>query len=110
MWTQVGACPKCGAPIYAPSVWHGVLPPPPHHSCGCNGGLTTSFTTSTDTTPAKARGEQADAVIDALVEVVYDLRRAIESEATQRSGDDEQILAMLHDLDSRLPPDRGRWG
>ena len=32
----VGSCPKCGAPIYAPSVWHGTLPPPSHHTCGCH--------------------------------------------------------------------------
>jgi len=34
-WTQVGTCPKCGAPMYVPMVWHGVLPPTPRRSCGC---------------------------------------------------------------------------
>ena len=33
--TQVGACPRCGAPIYAPVVWHGITPPPSEHTCGC---------------------------------------------------------------------------
>ncbi len=36
MYTQVGQCPKCGAPVYAPSVWGGVLPPPSHRTCGCS--------------------------------------------------------------------------
>ena len=35
MNTKVGSCPKCGAPIYAPTVWHGILPPPPIYTCGC---------------------------------------------------------------------------
>lgn len=35
MWTQVGSCPGCGAPIYVPTVWHGVTPPPPHYTCEC---------------------------------------------------------------------------
>ena len=35
-YTQVGACPQCGAPIYQPSVWMGILPPPNTYSCGCS--------------------------------------------------------------------------
>jgi hypothetical protein len=30
-----GHCGKCGAPYYAPSVWHGVLPPAPQPTCAC---------------------------------------------------------------------------
>jgi len=36
MYTQVGQCPKCGSPIYAPSSWMGVTPPPSKYSCSCN--------------------------------------------------------------------------
>lgn len=35
---QVGSCPKCGAPIYSPSVWHGITPPPVTYTCSCNNG------------------------------------------------------------------------
>lgn len=35
MWTIVSHCPKCGAPIYVPMIWHGVIPPPPEYSCTC---------------------------------------------------------------------------
>ena len=35
MWTTVGYCPRCGAPIYAPAVWWSVLPPPVTYSCNC---------------------------------------------------------------------------
>jgi len=31
----VGSCPKCGAPIYAPSVWQGITPPPSTYTCMC---------------------------------------------------------------------------
>lgn len=36
IFTAVGACPKCGAPVYAPSAWWGIMPPPSTPSCGCN--------------------------------------------------------------------------
>jgi len=32
---QFVPCPKCGAPIYLPSVWHGITPPPQTPSCNC---------------------------------------------------------------------------
>jgi len=33
---QVSVCPKCGAPIYMPSDWHGELPVPmASHACTC---------------------------------------------------------------------------
>lgn len=35
MFTVVGNCPKCGAPIYSPSVWMGVTPPPVTYTCNC---------------------------------------------------------------------------
>lgn len=34
-YVQVGSCPQCGAPIYSPSVWMSILPPPATHSCAC---------------------------------------------------------------------------
>ena len=30
-----GHCKQCGAPIYTPSVWMGIIPPPNQYSCGC---------------------------------------------------------------------------
>lgn len=34
-YTVAGSCGRCGAPYYVPSVWMGVLPPPPMPSCAC---------------------------------------------------------------------------
>lgn len=34
-FTMISSCPWCGAPIYAPSVWHGITPPPATYSCSC---------------------------------------------------------------------------
>ena len=45
--TQIGNCPKCGAPIYVPSIWHGITPPPPMYTCGCNSSFTTVVTDNT---------------------------------------------------------------
>lgn len=33
--TIIGACPRCGAPIYSPTVWHGITPPPVTYTCVC---------------------------------------------------------------------------
>jgi len=35
MRTIVSNCPKCGAPIYVPTIWHGIIPPPNEYTCGC---------------------------------------------------------------------------
>ena len=45
-WTVVGYCPKCGAPIYAPTVWMGVTPPPVYYTCECAGGNRDQVVTS----------------------------------------------------------------
>ncbi len=45
----VGHCPHCGAPIYSPSSWHGVVPPPATHSCAC--APAARFVTVTSTHP-----------------------------------------------------------
>jgi len=47
MYTVVGHCPKCGAPIYTQTMWLGIYPPPPIYSCSCvphNEGITTTHT------------------------------------------------------------------
>jgi len=36
-FTTVGHCPKCGAPIYSPAIWHGITPPPVSYTCSCHG-------------------------------------------------------------------------
>lgn len=46
---QVGSCPRCGAPVYAESPWHGITPPPSRPSCGCAGGL--GYPSEITTTP-----------------------------------------------------------
>jgi len=49
MHTQVSTCPKCGAPIYVPTIWHGVTPPCPIYSCSCNGSQNIVCTDNTST-------------------------------------------------------------
>ena len=49
MGTQVGQCPRCGAPLYAESPWWGVTLPPVIRTCGCfpqTGVVTTNQTNS----------------------------------------------------------------
>ena len=35
MYTQTGNCPKCGAGVFIPNPWTGIMPPPPTFTCGC---------------------------------------------------------------------------
>lgn len=35
MFSISGHCPHCGAPIYTPMIWQGIIPPPPTYSCNC---------------------------------------------------------------------------
>jgi hypothetical protein len=35
MYQEAGNCTNCGAPYYVAFTWHGILPPPPIHSCNC---------------------------------------------------------------------------
>lgn len=44
MNTQVGSCPKCGAPIYVPTMWHSIMPPPPIYTCSCAGHVNATTT------------------------------------------------------------------
>ena len=46
-YAAVGACPRCGSPIYAQSPWHGVTPPPSIPSCSCFPEQTMTTTTTT---------------------------------------------------------------
>lgn len=46
MYEIVGHCPKCGAPIYAPSMWHGIIPPPSQYSCNCHSNIGTIISQS----------------------------------------------------------------
>jgi hypothetical protein len=50
MWTVIGHCPKCGAPIYVPSSWNSITPPPNTYSCSCNPQPQMEYRTSTEVT------------------------------------------------------------
>ncbi len=49
MFTTVGHCPHCGAPIYAPTFWMGVTPSPSQYTCACVMQPKTVITTTTGT-------------------------------------------------------------
>jgi hypothetical protein len=57
----VGHCPKCGAPIYAPTVWHGITPPPSTYSCSCfSPAQKTVYGTTTNWQPAEKEGSDRE--------------------------------------------------
>lgn len=50
----VGACPRCGAPVYVQSPWWGVIPPPTQYSCTCHHGNFVQYVTTTTGDTRKA--------------------------------------------------------
>jgi hypothetical protein len=58
--TIIGACARCGAPIYTESMWMGITPPPSYHSCTCfpaaRGYTTTTIVIRGDTQGAGGEG------------------------------------------------------
>lgn len=42
MFSIVGSCPKCGAPIYTAGDWLSNTPPPVTYSCACHGASASS--------------------------------------------------------------------
>lgn len=65
MFTVVGSCPKCGCPIYAPTIHHSILPPPSTPTCDCAPRAQTFV--STDTQPH--RGSTARRMPEPQVDV-----------------------------------------
>ena len=55
MYTIVGQCPKCGAPIYVESPWWGVTPPPNKYSCSCGIALQPKIIISDNTTGTEVK-------------------------------------------------------
>lgn len=53
MFTAIGACPRCGAPRWAPGIWHAVTPPPSYPSCGCYSASTMPCTSTSTTDVAE---------------------------------------------------------
>lgn len=48
--TQVGSCPRCGSPIYAPTFYWSILPPPTTKTCSCFPEPRTIITNTTNQT------------------------------------------------------------
>ena len=61
MYTQVGTCPHCGAPIYTYTVWHGITPPPNIYTCNCV--PQPQFGTSTDGTGVVIKNSKIDGYV-----------------------------------------------
>lgn len=47
--TVVGSCPRCGAPIYSPTFYWSVTPPPITKTCSCFPETTRTITTNSTT-------------------------------------------------------------
>ena len=57
MYTSVGTCPTCGAPIWTPTNWMSITPPPIQYSCDCHQSKTHIYTTTGTGTTTGMQGE-----------------------------------------------------
>ena len=46
-YSKISSCPHCGAPIYAPTIWNSITPPPITYSCNCTNQSNQSWHTNT---------------------------------------------------------------
>lgn len=75
-YTQVGSCPKCGAPVYCESPWWGTVPPPSTYTCACYGTGAQQVTTTgvfIDPEVEKTLGIDIDPYVLRLEDVVNDV-------------------------------------
>jgi hypothetical protein len=73
----VGHCPKCGAPVYSPSSWSSVLPPPSTPSCTCSARVEYSAQTT----------DRIGMTIAAAPLTEADVRRIIREELAPSAGE-----------------------
>lgn len=58
-FTQIGSCPKCGMPIWAPLAWSGILPPPSTPTCGCFPTMLATTISNTSEAPDEEKKSMA---------------------------------------------------
>src|SRR5574337_1129285 len=96
-YAQVGSCPRCGAPIYAPHIWHAIVPPPNHYTCGCF-PQTLSYTTNTLTI-----GDPRKKQIKNNKQPLPDMAKAVDSLGDALEGvETDPVKKELSDLRSEL--------
>jgi hypothetical protein len=89
MYTQIGACPKCGAPIYTYSVWHAITPPPSFPTCCCNPGLVDIHTYTTSKVYLNSNEDASGDYVE-LSEIE---KRIVAMYRERISAEDKEILA-----------------
>ena len=123
-YSQIGSCPQCGAPIYVPTVWGGIIPPSPMYSCGCHFKGNMGYQQHTNTmqnpgflfNPTTLQKEKNKKAMEELFEAIEeskqnDLKDATESlkDAFEKNGvlkehtyKEKRLLKQIELLESNL--------
>lgn len=99
-FTQVGSCPRCGAPIYAPMMWHAVVPPPNQYTCGCFPQTLATYTTNT--LSIKKQPGQPPAGLQKAVDSLGDAFEALGPSLPQSPTTEPSVEDQLSELKSEL--------
>jgi len=89
--TVIGQCPRCGAPIYSPMMWHGITPPPAQYSCACFKSDSTVYTTNTSVSEELfPRTPEENSNLHKLVDLqearIHQLEQALEYEKARNEA------------------------
>ena len=68
MYSVVGSCPDCGAPIWVPSTGWGSFPPAPIYSCPCHTSMHRIMVRTGFATPIAFVQDPADRSLQYVVE------------------------------------------
>lgn len=99
-FTQVGTCPRCGAPIYVPMMWHAIVPPPNQYTCACFPQAVVYSTNTISVQPPKKalKGKKLE---DNFKKTVEELGDTLESELG-RDAEIEKLKVELEETKSLL--------
>lgn len=100
-FTQVGTCPRCGAPIYVPMMWHAIVPPPNQYTCACfpQAVVYSTNTISVQPPSKKPTNNKGKKLEDSFKKTVEELGDTLETELG-RDAEIEKLKVELEETKS----------
>ncbi len=106
MYSIASHCMRCGAPIYVPTMWHSISPPPPSFTCSCFPQPTVVTTNNTSVTISPGDVKATTSVVAVSQEEQMEQiklnqmsRAALELQAAMEK---EQVIPTIESLLSKI--------
>lgn len=98
-YVVVDNCLNCGAPVYSPTLWQGIIPPPLTRTCGCH-GWAKSVLSEKSTQPTQTERElitllsdyvgetgQSEGAVEVLSRLLTELEGCRDEKRTKKESD-----------------------